>query len=254
MKIAILDDEIHCIESLVIHINSLFPHATIVYKSNRVEYALEKLPKIDIDLLFLDIEMPGMNGFQVLDQLPDRKFDVIFTTAYSQYAVDAFKIKAVNYLLKPIDERELKLAVEDWENMKDEQGKDQLKVNDFIDALKTDGILQSKIAIPVADGYEFIEINKIMYCRSQSNYCEIIMSGGAIVMVSKTLKEVEAVLSKYLFIRPHQSFLINPNFLKKYYRRGGNYVVMDDNQKIPVSNHKRELITSIFEAVSKNNE
>ena len=112
MRIAIVDDEVHCIESLTLHLNNLFPDMDIVYKSNDPKDALFEIPKIKPDLIFLDVEMPGMNGFELLEQLSDHQFDIIFTTAYSKYAVKAFKAKAVDYLLKPIDRKLLKMKMD----------------------------------------------------------------------------------------------------------------------------------------------
>ncbi len=253
MKIAIIDDEVHCIESLVIHIHTLFPKMNIIYKCTKVQEALEELKKLEIDLLFLDIEMPGLNGFQLLEQLPDRKFEVIFTTAYSQYAVQAFKTRAINYLLKPIDEDEFKIAVQDWENERaNTKEGNYSQLDALLDHLKKDGILKSKISVPVSDGYEFIEVNNIMYCQSKSNYTTLYLSSGAKLLISKTMKEVEKVLDHFFFIRVHQSHLINPNFLKKYYKNDGGYLVMQDDKQIPVSHQKRGLIVGLFDAIKKN--
>lgn len=252
MKIAIVDDEIHCIESLVIHLNALFPEMTIIYKSNKIQEALIRLPEIKPDLLFLDIEMPGLNGFQLLEQLPDRTFDVIFTTAYSQYAVRAFKARAINYLLKPIDEQELKAAVEEWKTeLSTRQNKSTQSLDQLLEHLKREGILKSKISVPVSDGYEFIEVKDIMYCQSQSNYTTLFLSDGSKLLVSKTMKEVEKTLESFFFIRVHQSYLVNPNYLKKYHRHDGGYLIMQDNRQIPLSSQKRKLIIGLFDAIRK---
>ncbi len=252
MKIAIIDDEYHCIESLVIHLNTLFPEVNIVYQTNKVQEALTELPKLKIDLLFLDIQMPGLNGFQLLEQLPKRQFDVIFITAYSQYAIQAFKAKAINYLLKPIDSEELKEAIEEWQKTKEKQQDTKEQLTQLLKYLKKEGLLKSKISVPISDGYEFIEVKKIEYCQSQSNYTKIILSDGDKLLISKTLKEIDKTLAPFFFIRVHQSYLINPNHLKKYHRRGGNYLVMQSGQEIPVSSQRQKLITEFFETATKN--
>ncbi len=251
MNIAIVDDEIHCIESLVIHLHTLFPEMNVTYKTHKVQEALKRLPETPIDLLFLDIEMPGLNGFQLLDQLPKRNFDVIFTTAYSQYAIQAFKAKAINYLLKPIDEQELKEAIAEWKELVSKKTHPAHQLDQLLEHLKKEGILKSKISVPVSDGYEFIEVKDIMYCQSQSNYTTFFLSEGSKVVISKTLKEVENTLESFFFIRVHQSYLINPNYLKKYNRNDGGYLIMQDNVKIPISHQKRKLVTGLFEAVKK---
>lgn len=252
MNIAIIDDEVHCIESLVIHLKELFPKANVVYKTNKVQEAVEKLKELPIDLLFLDIEMPGINGFQLLDAIPDREFDTIFTTAYSEYALKAFKAKAVSYLLKPIDETELKEAVENWKEMKKSTINTQNQnIDEVLDHLKKEGFMKSKISVPISDGYEFIEVNDIIYCNSQSNYTYLHLTDGSKVLVSKTLKEVESALANFFFIRVHQSYLINPNYMKRFSRNDGGYIIMENKESIPVSNSKRNLIVNLFDSVKK---
>ncbi|PKD20850.1 LytR family transcriptional regulator [Salegentibacter salinarum] len=252
MKVAILDDEVHCVEGLVLHLRKNFPDAEIIYKGTRPEAALEVLPNAKIDLLFLDVEMPGMNGFELLDQLQETKFDVIFTTAYSQYAAQAFKAKAVNYLLKPIDEIEFREAILDWqEERKKKNNFSSEKISDLLTYMRREGILKNKIALPVADGYEFIETNEILYAQSQNNYTQLFLSDKRNLVLSKTLKEFEKLLDKYFFIRIHKSYLINPNYMKKYYKNDGGYLVMQDGKTIPVSKTKKDLITSLFDAITK---
>lgn len=251
MNVVIVDDEVHCIESLIIHLNALYPHMNIVYKTNKVQEALIKLPELEFDLLFLDVEMPGLNGFQLLDQLTERKFDVIFTTAYSQYATQAFKARAFDYLMKPIDEDELKETLQDWQNKQKNKEAQGEHLNELLDYLKREGILKTKIALPISDGYEFIEVDDIMYCNSSSNYTSLFLADDKKIVVSKTLKEIEKTLEKFFFLRVHQSFLINPNYLKKYFHKDGGYLIMKNDKEIPVSAQKRKLITEFFEAVQK---
>lgn len=251
MNIAIVDDESHCIESLVIHLNAQFPEMDIVYKTNKPEEALQQLTQKKIDLLFLDIEMPRLTGFELLEQIPNRSFDVIFTTAYSQYALRAFKAKAISYLLKPIDEDELKTSVADWKAHKQkDEDYNAVKIDQMIEQMKKDGFLKSKISVPISDGYEFIEVNKIMYCNSHSNYTSLHLIDGEKIMVSKTLKEVAEALKNFPFIRVHRSHLINPNYIKSFHKADGGYLVMSDKMMIPVSYQKRKLIIDIFEGIN----
>lgn len=251
MNIAIVDDEVHCIESLVIHLKELFPDANVIYKTNKVQEAAEKLKELSVDLLFLDIEMPGMNGFQLLESLPERKFDTIFTTAYSEYALEAFKAKAINYLLKPIDEDELKETIDAWMERKKNSEDQGQNIDELLEHLKKEGFMKSKISVPISDGYEFIEVNDIIYCNSQSNYTNLHLTDGTKVLVSKTLKEVESALHNFFFLRVHQSYLINPNYMKRYSRHDGGYIIMDNKESIPVSNSKRNLIVNLFDSVKK---
>src|SRR5699024_4218829 len=252
MNIAIVDDEMHCIESLGIHLHDLFPKMNIVYKSNKVHEDAEKLKTLAIDLWFLDIEMPGMTEFQLLEHLPDRQFDVVFTTAYSEYALQAFKTKAISYLLKPIDEDELKNVVINWKEERHTQKAPQTKkIEKLLEHLKKEGFMKSKISVPVSDGYEFIEVNDIMFCKSQSNYTNLFIVNGHKILVSKTRKEVEKALNPFFFIRVHQSYLINPNYMKKFSRNDGGYIVMKNKENIPISRSKRSMIINLFDAVRK---
>lgn len=252
MRVAIIDDEVHCVEGLILHLKSKFPETEIVFKSTKPEDAILSLNNARPELLFLDVEMPGMNGFELLDQLPKDSFDVIFTTAYSQYAAQAFKAKAVNYLLKPIDETEFQKAILDWkEEREKKKNLSSEKMEELLSYLKREGILKNKIAVPVFEGFEFIETNDILYCQSQNNYTLLFTVNNRKLVLSKTLKEFEKLLEKYFFIRVHKSYLINPNYMKKYYRNDGGYLIMHDGKTIPVSKNKKELITSLFDAISK---
>ena len=238
-------------ESLVFHLQNLFPEISVVYKSNDPQEALTRLPEINPDILFLDVEMPVMTGFELLEQMGNRTFDVIFTTAYSKYAVQAFKAKAVNYLLKPIDEQELKVAIDEWKDSREKNAKNSSqKIDGLLDYLKKEGILKNKIALPVADGIEFVEVNDIMYCVSQSNYTTFHMADGNKLLLSKTIKEIEKLLSKFFFIRVHRSFLINPNYMKKYFHSEGGFILMQDDASIPVSNQHKKTIKGMFDAMS----
>src|SRR5690606_35091968 len=254
MKVAIIDDEIHCIESLALDLNSIDTAIKVVYKCNQPMEALEKLPKMDIDILLSDVEMPGMNGFELLEQLQSLSFDIVFTTAYSQYAVQAFKLKAFNYLLKPVDELELKGRLQQWKSGKEnmDNAASEEVVRQLLDQMKKEGMLKSIIGVPNAERYEFLETDQILLRQSLNNYTNIYLTNGSKLLISKTLKEVEKTLDKYLFIRIHQSYLINPNYMKKYHRKDGGYVMMDNDHRIPVSHHKKDLLTGLFEAVSRN--
>lgn len=254
MRIAIIDDEKHCVESLALDLQSLTSDLEIVLKSTRPQDCLERLQNEQIDLLFLDVEMPGINGFELLELLPHIHFDVVFTTAHSEYAVRAFRNKAYNFLLKPVDIDDLEALLGDWQSQRQTQKMllSETAVRELIQKIKTEGLLKNKIAIPVADGFEFIEVAQIAYCQSENNYTRIILADGGQKLISKTLKEVEQTLGNYLFLRIHQSHLINPNYLKKYHRNDGGYVIMEDDKRLPVSKSRKDLLTQLFEVISKN--
>lgn len=250
MRVAIVDDEKHCVNSLVLHINSLFPDYEVVVQSTNPREAIKSLQDTPVDLLFLDVEMPGMNGFEFLESFEQPTFEVIFTTAYSQYAIPAFRAKAANYLLKPIDEGELQEAVAIWQE-KRELEKDSTQISALLESLKKDELLGNKVAVPILDGFEFIDVKSVLYCQSESNYTNIHFECGKTLLISKTLKEFEKVMEKFLFIRTHQSFLINPHHMRKYVRHNGGYIVLVNGKEIPVSANRRPLIVGLFEAIKR---
>jgi len=250
MNIAILDDELHCVESLLFHIHQLFPDFKVVYKSTKPLEAISTMRELDIDLLFLDVEMPEMNGFEFLEQFNKLPFNVIFTTAYSQYAIQAFKAQAINYLLKPIDEDELAEAINQWLERSFSPEDHTKEIGNLLDHLKKENILENKIAIPVSDGLEFVEIRNILYCQSQNNYTSIFLRDGEKIFISRTLKDVENLLKKYLFLRVHQSYLINPSYMQKYIRNDGVYIIMSNQPRIPISTSKSSPVADILEGIN----
>lgn len=251
IKVVLVDDELHCTESLEILLKSFAKPVQIIGKFNSSIEALAFIKKTDFDILFLDIEMPGLNGFELLGQLSDFKFDVVFTTAYDQYAIKAFKYSALNYLLKPVDEVELLECLVKWEN-KSQKNLATNQFNFFMDVLQNSQKTRSKIALPTTYGLEFIEISDIIRCQSDSNYTHFYLKNKETYLICRTLKEVESLLSTNGFIRIHQSHLINPLYLKKFLRNDGGYVVMEDGEKISVSKNNKDKIIDIFNQIERN--
>lgn len=247
MKIAILDDELHCVESLVSDIARLFPELAIVYKGTKPIEAIEALKRIDVDLLFLDVEMPLMNGFDFLNQFEELSFDVIFTTAYSKYALKAFSVQAIDYLLKPIDEEELNQTVIQHIEKRNVPDDPMHDVAQLLGALKKDGRLKDKLAVPTVDGMDFIEIANIVYCQGQRDSTKIRTFDGRSTVVSRTLNDIEDALEKFLFARVHPSYLVNPNYVEKYIRNDGGFLILTHDERIPVDNSERPAIIDVFE-------
>jgi|GEM_PF-586081 len=173
----------------------------------------------------------------------------------TEYKVDTIKTEMLahrlqNYLLGPIDENELQKAVECWLS-KLKQADHSDKIHQFLSSLKKESVLNNKIAVPIAEGFEFLEVKDILYCQSQNNYTYIYLANGEKVLISKTLKETEKALEEFFFIRTHQSYLANPNYMQKYFRSDGGYLVMTDGKHIPISNSKKELVAGIFQTVRR---
>jgi two-component system LytT family response regulator len=246
----LIDDEKHCTESLELILRHAAPQVKVVAKFNDPEEALQFLKLRQVDLVFLDIEMPGMNGFELLRALDKLSFDVVFTTAYDQYAIKAFAYSAISYLLKPVDEDDLRDTISRWE----EKNNKTLELNQLHllhEILSSKNALKTKIALPTAEGFEFLEIRNIIRCESESNYTRLHCVDKSKHLICRTLKDVERVLQDSGFIRVHHSHLINPHYIRKFIRHDGGFIVMDDGQQISVSRTKKDRLFHLFNNIEK---
>lgn len=245
VKIVIVDDEKHCTDILQVLIDKNYPEYNIIGCFNSALEALDFINNHSFDLLFLDIQMPELTGFMLLDKLDEIAFDVVFTTAFDQYAIKAFKYSAFSYLLKPITEKNLVEVVNDWGKKKSKIKEEQWQLlKEFVGqpSYKAD-----KIALPSSHGLEIIHINKILRCRSENNYTVFHIEGGEQLIVSRSLKEVEEILSAHAFIRIHQSHIINTTCIKSISRKEGGFVLMCDGSEVPVSRQKKEMLDKLLE-------
>lgn len=193
-------------------------------------------------MVFLDIQMQRETGFDLLTRLSSINFEVIFTTAYSEYAIKAFKFSAIDYLLKPIDIGELKASLDKVE--KKLMGSISERLHELIQNLKPPSKHGYKLALPTSDGLIFVKINDIIYCEASSNYTQIYSNDGRKHIVSRTLKEYEDLLTDHNFFRIHNSHLINLDCIKKYVRGEGGYVIMNNDISLDVSKRKKEAFLS----------
>ncbi|MEE9350041.1 MAG: LytTR family DNA-binding domain-containing protein, partial [Flavobacteriaceae bacterium] len=189
------------------------------------------------NVLFLDIQMPEMSGFELLEKVSDCFDAVIFVTAFNEFAIKAFEVSAMDYMLKPIEAELLKKCIDKvyTSNAKDHI-QEQFEL--LLSKLNKNNSLD-KIALPTIDGLEFVKPSNIIYCKSDSNYTFVFMKDKTKFLVSKTLKEIEYGLTNQNFFRIHNSYLINLNFIAKYYRGKSAYVVMEDKTQIPVSRNRK---------------
>lgn len=246
-EIIILDDEQHCTDILASLIKKCSPEYHIKGVFNCPNDALAFIRDNKFDLLFLDIEMPIMNGFKLLDKILPADFDVIFTTAYDQYAIRAFQYSAINYLQKPISEKAIVTALMNWEQRRRKTNEAQWEMlQSLID--NTDKV-QDKIALPTGTGYDIIEIKEIVRCVSDNNYTYFYLADGSRTLICKTLKEVESMLTEQQFFRVHQSHLINPKFVKNISKQDGGSLIMADGAEVPVSRQKRQYISDILNSM-----
>jgi two-component system LytT family response regulator len=246
----LIDDEIHCTESLQLLLNKAVPEVKVAAKFNNAAEAITYLRSHTVDFVLLDIEMPEMSGFEMLNAWEQLPFDVIFVTAYDQYAIKAFTYSAISYLLKPVDEDDLKSTVKRWQEKKSKiLVQNQLSIMQQM--LNGDRSLKTKVALPTFEGLEFLEIQNITRCESEGNYTWLFCADGSKRLICRTLKEVEKVLSENGFIRVHQSHLVNPRFIRKFVRQDGGFIVMDDGHEVSVSRTKKDRLFEFFSHVER---
>ncbi len=251
IKAIILDDEQHCVDSLFLDLERYCPEVHIVHALTSSKDCLTAIRKESPDLLFLDIEMPWMNGFELLDFLHPIDFEVIFVTAYDSYAVQAFRASAADYLMKPIDRSDLIDAVKKVKS-RIEQGNSstQIDMKTMLDNYFMGQKVQ-KIMLPDKDGQKFVELDSIMYVEAMSNYAKLHLINGDSILVTLTLKNIEQRLEGARFIRVHHSFIINMDHVSQYVRTDGGYLVMANQAKIPISRSRRSDIKEIIKAEFK---
>jgi two-component system LytT family response regulator len=200
-------------------------------------------------LVFLDVQMPGMNGFEMLESLPEINFDIIFTTAFDQYAIRAIKFGALDYLLKPVEKDELRKAVNKFLNHTQRDSLKQLEAL-LTHIKKSNDLSFQKIALPTLHSFELVPLNNIMFCESKSNYTNLYLNNGQHMVVSRTLKEMEEVLDMPPFFRVHNSFLVNLQFAIRYIKGEGGYLVLNNDTSIPVARPKKDELLKLITHLS----
>ncbi|MCB0560130.1 MAG: response regulator transcription factor [Lewinellaceae bacterium] len=236
MKAILVDDERYCTELLSALLAKNCPEVEVVAEFNDPQKAAEFIRENPPDLLFLDIEMPRLNGFDLLERVRPVTFQVVFTTAYNQYALRAIKISALDYLLKPIDIDELKIAVEKAR----QQHSPQWGQFELMERTRAAGGQPPKtIALSTLEGLHFVEVADIVYCQSEGSYTNLFFMDGQSMLLSKPIKDVGELLIPAGFLRVHNSYLINLSHIKKYIRGEGGEIIMKNGHTVPVSRSKK---------------
>jgi two-component system LytT family response regulator len=246
IRSVLVDDELNSCEILSWQLKEFCPDIQIVNVCTDPFKALDAIRNKKPDLVFLDIQMPHMNGFELLKKLMPISFDVIFVTAYDQFAVKAFEFSALDYLMKPIEREDLVKAVSRVRVNHPSDERLQLLL-DQLESLKRNEKIK-RLAISTADSYHFVNIDEIVCCESERNYTKIHLVDGKNIMISKTMKTIEGILDLPHFFRTHQSYLVNLNHVKKFNRDSGGYVVMSNGMTITVSKNKKD---ELFERFAK---
>jgi two-component system LytT family response regulator len=234
----ILDDEPGNIITLSELLKEYCPGIKIEGSAVDSESGYDLIRKVNPDIVFLDIEMPYGNAFDLLDKLTPVRFEVIFITAFNDYAIKAIRYAALDYILKPVNINELKEAVKKA-IQKLEERKINTRIISLLNNLRRDTSSVTKISLPTSEGFRVEDINNIMYIQAEGSYTYVFLQGRSKEIVVKSLKEFEDMLPDNLFCRVHHSHIININYVKKYYRGRGGYVEMEDGAAIEVSIRKR---------------
>lgn len=249
IKTLIIDDEKHCAESLQWQLKNYCPGIDVLAVCNNAENGLLQIRRLQPELIFLDVEMHEMSGFEMLEALTEINFNIIFTTGFDQYAIRAIKFGALDYLIKPIDRDELCEAVNKLLNHSISDPAKQL--NALLSHIKKSQDLSfQKIALPTINGYELVPVLDIMICESKSNYTDIRFINGQHMIISKTLKQLEELLDMEPFFRPHNSFLVNLRHAVRYIKGDGGFLVMSNDFSVPVSRNKKEELLRIITHLS----
>jgi len=235
----IIDDETSSRSSLRQKLTRHCADITIIGECENGEEGVKDIEEKKPDIIFLDVEMPRMNGFTMLQQLRNKNFEVVFVTAYDHYAIQAIKFSALDYLVKPVEIADLKVAVEKAvEKRKITAGNERLEL--LLQNLKNDKKELQRIAIPSLDGFQFVETESIIYLEANSNYTCFYLTNNAKITVAKTLKDFEELLPASIFIRIHHSYIINKNLVEKYINGKGGQVVMKNGIVLDVARRKKE--------------
>lgn len=234
----IIDDEQHCLDRLrgllAVHSDAV----QLLGAFSSVEEGIAAIKRLHPDVVFLDVELHDKTGFDLLREVRAIQFDVVFTTAFDKYAVQAFRFSAIDYLLKPIDPDDLRQAIE---KLKEKKSKEEIsqKLDVLFHNLRSIEGASRKISIPTINGYVFLKVSDIIRCESDVNYTNIFLHDRRKLTVAKTLKEFEEMLTEYNFFRVHNSHLINLAYIKEYNKGKGGYVSMVDGSEIEVSSRRK---------------
>ena len=245
LKAVIVEDEKRSRETLQGLIKLFCTNVEIVGNAENVQQGISVIKETQPDIVFLDIQMPDGSGFKMLEEIDEINFDVIFTTAYDQFAIKAIRYSALDYLLKPIFPDDLKNAVKKAElNHAAQKSNENIKV--LLDNIRRPQSEPPKIILSTSEKINVVKVEDIIRCESDNYYTMFYFTDGKKLLLSKTLKENEELLSEHNFIRPHKSHLINIKYIKSYLKNEGGLILMEDGSKVPVSRRKKENIIDII--------
>jgi len=249
LKIVLIEDEEKILQNIRTVIEKYCSDVEVIGTANSVENSVNLLGKINPDLVLSDINLPDGTSFDILEQLDEIDFKIIFITAFEEYAIKAIKFSAFDYLVKPLDPKELITTIEKAKkHLKNENANLKLKallanVRDFSKSLK-------KIVLKTSDSIYIIDVQDIVRCESDSSYTKFFLKDNRKIMVSKVLKEYVELLKDSGFLRVHKSHLVNLNYIDKFNKADGGFLIMKDSSSVPVSQRKRDTVLNFFESLS----
>ena len=235
------DDEPNNIENLQLIIDKYCVDVFLAGTADNADEGAKLIRQHEPDLVFLDIQMPEKSGFDLLSELPEVNFEVIFITAYDKYGIQAIKFSALDYLLKPINIEEFKLAIEKAKQ-RIALSKRSRNIDNLLDYLKAGQKGGAKIALPTLKETMYVRISDVIRCEAANNYTTFYLQNQESVLVCKTLKEFADLLKPHDFIRTHQSHLVNINCIKSYLKEDGGTLLLENLQKVPISRQNREMV------------
>jgi two-component system, LytTR family, response regulator len=246
LRAVIIDDEANARQTLQSMLQLVAPEIEVCGEAKNVELGIELIHAQKPNLVFLDVQMPGKTGFDLLRSFEKLDFGVVFTTAYQEYALKAFRFSAIDYLLKPIDPDELQEAVAKYKDTVNEVDKKQLEIlQEHLNVPHTEVKIRKanagqRIALPSAEGVHFVNLSEIIHCESLGSYTKFHLQSGQKIVVSKVLKEYEDILDNYQFFRVHQSNIVNLEHIKRYVKGDGGQIWMINNTEIEVSRRRKD--------------
>lgn len=248
IKAIIIDDEHYGCQALKVALEQYCLDVDVVAICEDPELGIEAIQNHKPDLVFLDVQMPNMSGFDVLKQLAPINFEVIFVSSYDQYAIKAIKFSALDYLLKPVDVDDLIQAVKKAQERMQNAGQDY-RYQSIINNIQHQSGKIEKLAVPTMEGIEFFNISDIIYCQADRNYTNLYLTNHQKHLISKNLKDFENLLSSSGFCRVHNSSLINMNHVKKYIKGEGGYVLLTDNHHVDIARRRKESFLNLLDKI-----
>lgn len=241
LSVVIIDDEASGRTTLRNFLLQGNPNVVITAEADSVASGIGQIIMHKPDLVFLDVRMQDGTGFDLLERLPERNFQVVFVTSFDQYAIQAFRFSAIDYILKPVDPDQLNEAVN-----KARQAMNQSDISSKLEVLVSNISKLEKLALPSMEGIRFVRIDDVVRCESDDNYTNVYLRSGDKIVVSKTLKEYERLLEPMQFFRVHKQHLVNLRFVDKYIPGEGGYLILEDGSHVDVSRRKKDQLMELL--------